>query len=95
MGALNRTPKATFAASITGHLGPKAPRDEDGLILVALARRVSPASIETISVHEHRLPSRLPKPNPEGLESLREWRQWRAAEFVLIQVRDYLNRNVD
>jgi PncC family amidohydrolase len=38
---LERTPEATIAASITGHLGPNAPKKLDGLVYVAIALRYS------------------------------------------------------
>lgn len=38
-GALDHTPEADLAASITGHLGPDAPDGEDGLVYVAVASR--------------------------------------------------------
>ena len=38
-GALNRTPHATLAASVTGHLGPDAPSDLDGVVWSAVAVR--------------------------------------------------------
>jgi len=41
LGVLNQTPEASLAASITGHLGPNAPAHQDGLICIAVARRVS------------------------------------------------------
>ena len=37
--ALNRTPHATIALSITGHLGPDAPAVLDGIAWVSIARR--------------------------------------------------------
>ena len=43
--ALNRTPHATIAMSITGHLGPDAPVVLDGIAWVAIARR----SIEAVT----------------------------------------------
>jgi nicotinamide mononucleotide (NMN) deamidase PncC len=36
---LSRTPEATVAASITGHLGPNAPPKLDGRVYVAIAFR--------------------------------------------------------
>ena len=52
-GVLAITPEADIAASVTGHLGPQAPADQDGLIYVGLARRNArggrPAAI---AVHE-------------------------------------------
>ena len=38
---LGKTPEATIAASITGHLGPNAPPKLDGLVYVAVALRCS------------------------------------------------------
>lgn len=37
---LQRTPEATLAAAITGHLGPDSPAERDGLVFVAVARRI-------------------------------------------------------
>ncbi|WP_298868506.1 CinA family protein [uncultured Gimesia sp.] len=42
LGVLNQTPEASLAASISGHLGPNAPKHQDGLICIAIARRRSP-----------------------------------------------------
>ena len=39
MGALAITSQADLAASVTGHLGPGAPPEQDGLIFVATGRR--------------------------------------------------------
>jgi len=36
---LARTPQATLAAAVTGHLGPGAPPELDGVIFIALSRR--------------------------------------------------------
>ena len=38
-GVLMNTPEAHLSASVTGHLGPDAPPDLDGVIYVAVARR--------------------------------------------------------
>ena len=38
-GALRHTPEANCAASITGHLGPNAPKDQDGLVFVGFSIR--------------------------------------------------------
>jgi len=37
--ALRMTPEANLAASVTGHLGPHAPPDQDGLVFMAIAHR--------------------------------------------------------
>jgi nicotinamide mononucleotide (NMN) deamidase PncC len=36
---LQRTPEGTLAASVTGHLGPQAPAELDGVVYLAVARR--------------------------------------------------------
>lgn len=38
---LSKTPEATIAASITGHLGPNTPPKLDGIVYVAIALRCS------------------------------------------------------
>ena len=38
-GVLVHTPEANLAVSVTGHLGPDAPPDQDGLIYIGLAVR--------------------------------------------------------
>ncbi len=49
---LEKTPEADWAASVTGHLGPNAPARQDGLIFVAVARRVPDAAPKT-RIHRH------------------------------------------
>ena len=47
-GVLSKTPEATLAASITGHLGPNAPAKLDGVVYVAIAvRRAAGGSAST------------------------------------------------
>ncbi|MCS7465567.1 CinA family protein [Stieleria sp. ICT_E10.1] len=41
-GALQMTPHADLAASVTGHLGPNAPPEFDGRIFVGVGRRGQP-----------------------------------------------------
>jgi nicotinamide-nucleotide amidase len=38
--ALSLTPEANLAASVTGHLGPQAPANMDGLVFIGVAQRV-------------------------------------------------------
>lgn len=40
-GVLKQTPEADFATAVTGHLGPDAPADCDGVIYVGIAVRTS------------------------------------------------------
>jgi nicotinamide-nucleotide amidase len=82
-GVLSRTPEADWAASVTGHLGPNAPSDQDGLVYLAIGRKdpVQPDGARTL-VQAHWLGD----PVPEGMapdDPLRERRQVRAAELVL------------
>lgn len=83
VGVLQRTPEASISASITGHLGPGAPPEQDGLIYVGIAQHGGDCQ-----VFEHRLPvfdlSLVPLPFPGT--SNRELRQWAAVEFVFNQV---------
>ena len=82
-GALVHTPEADVAAAITGHLGPNAPDEQEGLVFVGIAIRG-----KSCHVIEHRLPrfdlvdGEFPYPG----ETEREQRQWTATEFVFAQV---------
>ena len=38
-GVLERTPEADVSVAVTGHLGPQAPPDQDGLVFIAGATR--------------------------------------------------------
>lgn len=40
-GVLQRTPQATIAASVTGHLGPNAPQELDGIAWASVAMHVA------------------------------------------------------
>ncbi len=78
-GALNKTIEAEWSASVTGHLGPGAPAEQDGQIFVGIGKRVEagpPNSADPVAeVIEHRL-----------RETTRLSRQNEAAEFVLEQL---------
>ena len=39
LGVLRQTPEASLSAAITGHLGPNAPQEQDGLVCIAIAER--------------------------------------------------------
>lgn len=59
-GVLEKTPEADVALSITGHLGPGAPEDMDGLVFVGVARRgkkLNPATdvVRSVLTSEGRL----------------------------------------
>jgi nicotinamide-nucleotide amidase len=76
-GVLERTPEADCAAAVTGHLGPNAPAEQDGLIWIAIARRSATGSLRT-ATESHRLPTQHP-----GEGTLREARQQWAAQRML------------
>ncbi len=54
LGVLRRTQDAELSLSITGHLGPKAPADLDGVVFVALAERWE-RDTKVLHVFEHKL----------------------------------------
>ena len=54
VGVLTKTAEAHVAMSVTGHLGPDAPADLDGLLFIGIASRRE-LSIETGEVRHYRL----------------------------------------
>lgn len=72
--ALQRTPYADLAASITGHLGPSAPPELDGMIEIAVQHRGNPPTV----IEQH-----LPLGHARSQEMTRRERQIAAAEAVL------------
>lgn len=51
LGALKETPEADLAVSITGHLGPDAPKRYDGVVFIGIAiRYLSGKKVKTSSV---------------------------------------------
>ena len=82
-GVLQRTPEADLAASITGHLGPGAPAEFDGVVFIGISRRAGD-SIEIVSVTRHQL----------GGKSRVE-RQREAANFVLAHVAEWIATGAD
>ena len=82
-GVLIRTPEATIAAAVTGHLGPRAPERLDGIVYIVVSsyddvRRSSPD--QTISTMQVSLPK----------DQGRAARQRLAAEAVLLLVAKHL-----
>jgi PncC family amidohydrolase len=74
-GVLERTPEATVAASVTGHLGPNAPEKLDGVVYVAVTLRGGATQVRKLI---------LPKDRDRAA------RQRLAAEAVLKEVAEYL-----
>lgn len=55
LNVLERTPEAGLSVAVTGHLGPGAPPDLDGIIYVGTAVRKSDAC-QVVAVQQHHLP---------------------------------------
>lgn len=79
---LQRTPEAAIAASVTGHLGPNAPAEQDGLIWVGVAQRAGPGGEVTTTAQSHRLSKSESRPQ----------RQQSAARHVLHDTMELLER---
>ena len=58
LGALRKTPEADVAVSVTGHLGPDAPPQLDGVVFVAVAMR-SPATCAVFNLRCRKGDSRI------------------------------------
>jgi len=85
---LARTPESDLGVSITGHLGPDVPTNQDGLVFIGMACRDSdPNCMELRDVFSHRLPSEFPSRQKLPEETLRIQRQTVAAELVLSHLR--------
>jgi PncC family amidohydrolase len=57
-GVLAKTPEADVSVSVTGHLGPNAPKGLDGLVFVAIAVR-KPSAVQIHELHCRRGDSRV------------------------------------
>jgi nicotinamide-nucleotide amidase len=81
---LATTPQATIAAAITGHFGPGAPPELDGMIFLAAISRGKPAASYEI---------RLNQPSPQGSNDIaaRRARQLEATGLFL----EWLNEILD
>lgn len=89
LGALKKTPEADVAAAITGHLGPKAPKDQDGLVFLAVARR-GKSGVQVRVYQSAILPRQKPEKRATQGAKLREKRQLRASLEFLRMVRSLL-----
>ena len=49
-GVLQQTPEATIGGAITGHLGPNAATDKDGVIYISIAKRVGDEIVQVTCV---------------------------------------------
>jgi len=80
-GALKKTREANIAVSITGHLGPNAPKRQDGLVFIGVAIRTTEASKPNIEIYRHRLKT-----------TTRRERQREAAGLVFVELSNLLRR---
>ena len=92
---LQKTPQADVAASVTGHLGPDAPKNQDGLIYVAVAVRESSQQEPFIEVIEKQLSEDENEATPQQRAEHRLSRQQAAARFVLSTVCEVLNKKTE
>jgi nicotinamide-nucleotide amidase len=81
-GVLRSTPQAEFSAAITGHLGPGAPAEQDGLIWMAVANRAGTVVTRSVWLTKEAVPP----------VSLRLTRQDAAAEALLDFAREVIER---
>ncbi|MCC7421713.1 MAG: nicotinamide-nucleotide amidohydrolase family protein [Planctomycetaceae bacterium] len=86
LGALDATPQARLAGSITGHLGPNAPAPLDGLVFAAVARRDAEGLAR---IHMARLKLPAGKGTPQAI---RLRRREQAATFVLKLLHEALSK---
>ncbi|QDT40408.1 Nicotinamide-nucleotide amidohydrolase PncC [Gimesia alba] len=90
LGVLKQTPEASLAASITGHLGPDAPQQQDGMICIAVAVRTasgldsSPELFAVETFQCDRLMEEVPLDFQPSVDfTLRQYRQLTAARQML------------
>ena len=86
--ALEVTPEAGLAASVTGHLGPNAPQQLDGFIYCGVAMRTGAEDEIPVFASEYQLSA----PAELTPEELRFWRQLAASHSLLLMVRSLLEQ---
>lgn len=87
--ALERTPHATICVSITGHLGPDAPPELDGIAWMGLARSTGPVETHQLMLCSTPLPpvaSQGQPHTPMSAVELRRERQQDAVRQVLARL---------
>ena len=77
--ALERTPEATIAAAITGHLGPNSPNDLDGIVFTSVVRR---RDLQQAHAIQHRLLHRTPRDSDDW--HARQQRQFEAVRILYV-----------
>jgi PncC family amidohydrolase len=93
LGVLAKTPEADLAASITGHLGPDAPPEQDGVLYVGIARRPAVGqAADSASVQRFQLPPAAPE--TQDAVARRLLRQQEAARLVLVALAEAIHQTV-
>ncbi|MEZ6125214.1 MAG: CinA family protein [Planctomycetaceae bacterium] len=82
-GALQITPHASIAASVTGHLGPDAPADLDGLAWSTVALRNASGIVTESRSLDLDVPTSRTRTTESDAISLRHRRQQNAVRLVL------------
>jgi PncC family amidohydrolase len=83
---LERTPEATFVASITGHLGPNAPESQDGVVHCGVCfRKEQIAHVRTFHLT-------APPPTDTNDIAARAQRQRQAAALLIEMISDHLGQ---
>ncbi|SMP38272.1 nicotinamide-nucleotide amidase [Neorhodopirellula lusitana] len=70
---LEETPQADWAGAITGHLGPDAPTEKDGIVFVSLAKRGSLSPLTPVQSTFHLDQSSRIGRQIEAAERFLEW----------------------
>jgi PncC family amidohydrolase len=83
VAALDRTPHATIALSVTGHLGPDAPVDLDGIVFTTIAIRGQQPQSRRLIVSSSVPAAELQAGLDTGGQRLRVWRQQEVVRQVL------------
>ncbi|MBW3539353.1 MAG: nicotinamide-nucleotide amidohydrolase family protein [Planctomycetes bacterium] len=88
-GVLRRTPEAHVAAAVTGHLGPDAPAELDGVVWIATALRG-----RLFGRRMRIATSRIVLPAERDAEAARRNRQIEAARLTLYNLRERLEKSL-
>lgn len=75
---LAKTPEATISAAITGHFGPDAPQEMDGVVFIAVSRRVADKIVQVTCIRR------------ELVQTDRLSRQLEASQLVIKQIQSSL-----
>ena len=89
---LDLTREADVAAAVTGHLGPGAPPEFDGVIFFAIALRTAPLPKRRMKTGRQKYQTLVQKHDCQSSES-RLPRQREAAERVLAGLADFLEKH--